>query len=81
MTATPQSVDVAILREWRGEGGEIAFVDVREEGPHGEGHPLPWPRLPAWRIGARMQAYLRWETELPEQIAADGLAGFNLGPH
>jgi hypothetical protein len=26
-----------------------------------------------------MQAYLRWETELPDQIAADGLAGFNLG--
>ncbi len=28
-----------------------------------------------------MQAYLRWETELPDQIAAEGLAGFNLGPH
>jgi hypothetical protein len=28
-----------------------------------------------------MQAYLRWETELPEQIAAEGLAGFTLGPH
>ncbi|HEV2099570.1 MAG TPA: type IIL restriction-modification enzyme MmeI [Stellaceae bacterium] len=27
-----------------------------------------------------MQAYLRWETELPGQIAAEGLAGFNLGP-
>ncbi len=27
---------------------------------------------------AAMQAYLRWETELPEQIAADGLAGFDL---
>ncbi len=27
---------------------------------------------------AAMQAYLRWETELPEQVAADGLAGFNL---
>jgi rhodanese-related sulfurtransferase len=26
-----------------------------------------------------MQAYLRWETELPDQIAADGLAGFKLG--
>ncbi len=28
-----------------------------------------------------MQAYLRWETELPEQIAADGLAGFRLPAH
>jgi hypothetical protein len=25
-----------------------------------------------------MRAYLRWETELPEQIAADGLSGFQL---
>ncbi len=28
-----------------------------------------------------MQAYLRWETELPDQIAVEGLAGFNLDPH
>jgi rhodanese-related sulfurtransferase len=40
MTATQQSVDVAKVREWLAEGGEIAFVDVREEGQHGEGHPL-----------------------------------------
>ena len=25
-----------------------------------------------------MRAYLRWETELPGQIAADGLSGFEL---
>jgi hypothetical protein len=25
-----------------------------------------------------MRAYLHWETELPEQIAADGLSGFRL---
>ena len=40
MIATPQSVDVATVREWLADGGEIAFVDVREEGQHGEGHPL-----------------------------------------
>ena len=25
-----------------------------------------------------MRAYLHWETELPAQIAADGLAGFRI---
>ena len=29
---------------------------------------------------AAMDAYLRWETELPTQIAADGRAGFDLRP-
>jgi rhodanese-related sulfurtransferase len=28
---------------------------------------------------AAMQAYLRWETELPGEIARDGLAGFRIG--
>ncbi len=27
-----------------------------------------------------MRAYLRWETELPAEIARDGLAGFRLTP-
>ncbi|MBV9152437.1 MAG: hypothetical protein JO204_11750, partial [Alphaproteobacteria bacterium] len=26
-----------------------------------------------------MRAYLRWETELPGEIARDGLAGFQIG--
>ena len=34
MTAT---VDVATLRGWLADGGEIAFLDVREEGQHGIG--------------------------------------------
>ena len=28
-----------------------------------------------------MRAYLRWETELPAEIARDGLAGFRLQPN
>ena len=40
MTATPHPVDVATLRQWLADGGEIALLDVREEGQHGEGHPL-----------------------------------------
>ena len=35
-----KSVDVATLRQWLGGEGEIAFLDVREDGQHGAGHPL-----------------------------------------
>src|SRR5581483_4513877 len=43
-------VDVATVRNWLADGGEIAFLDVREEGQHGAGHPLlavnaPYSRL------------------------------------
>jgi hypothetical protein len=31
MIATPQSVDVTKVREWLADGGEIAFVNVRQE--------------------------------------------------
>ena len=49
-TSAAKPVDVACLRQWLGDGGEIAFLDVREEGQHGEGHPLlavnaPYSRL------------------------------------
>jgi len=46
--ATP--VDVATLRRWLGDGGEIAFIDVREEGQHGAGHPLLAVNLPYSRL-------------------------------
>lgn len=39
-------VDVATVRRWLGDGGEIAFIDVREEGPHADGHPLLAVNLP-----------------------------------
>lgn len=43
-------VDAATLKAWLSDGGEIALVDVREHGQHGEGHPflavsLPYSRL------------------------------------
>lgn len=50
MTASSQFVDVAKVREWLADGGEIAFVDVREEGQHGEGHPLLAVNLPYSRL-------------------------------
>src|SRR2546423_12280148 len=45
-----KSVDVATLRQWLGGDGEVAFLDVREDGQHGAGHPLlavnaPYSRL------------------------------------
>ena len=43
-------VDVATLRNWLGDGGEIAFLDVREEGTHGDGHPLLAVNLPYSRL-------------------------------
>ena len=36
----PERVDVATVRKWLGGTGEVAFLDVREEGQHGAGHPL-----------------------------------------
>ncbi|HEX5321892.1 MAG TPA: rhodanese-like domain-containing protein, partial [Stellaceae bacterium] len=35
-----KTIDVATLRQWLSDGGEIALVDVREEGEHCGGHPL-----------------------------------------
>ena len=39
-------VDVATVRRWLGDGDEIAFIDVREEGQHADGHPLLAVNLP-----------------------------------
>src|SRR5579864_5215664 len=44
------NVDVGTLRGWLGDGGEIAFIDVREEGQHGAGHPLLAVNLPYSRL-------------------------------
>src|SRR5260370_38038563 len=44
------SVDVATVRRWLGDGGEVAFTDVREEGQHGAGHPLLAVTLPYSRL-------------------------------
>src|SRR5207245_2355851 len=44
------TIDVATLRQWLGDRGEIAFLDVREEGQHGMGHPLLAVNLPYSRL-------------------------------
>jgi len=43
-------IDAVTLKAWLSDEGEIALVDVREHGQHGEGHPffavpLPYSRL------------------------------------
>jgi rhodanese-related sulfurtransferase len=48
--ARAAEVDVATVRGWLADGGEIAFLDVREEGQHGDGHPLLAVNLPYSRL-------------------------------
>ena len=50
MTEAAKEVEVETVRDWLADGGEIAFVDVREEGQHGEGHPLLAVNLPYSRL-------------------------------
>jgi rhodanese-related sulfurtransferase len=51
-------VDVATLQHWLQDGQEIAFIDVREEGIHGEAHPLLAVNAP----------FSRLEIELPNLV-------------
>ena len=44
------STSVATARQWLADGGEIALIDVREEGQHGAGHPLLAVNLPYSRL-------------------------------
>ena len=43
-------VNVAVVRAWLARDDETAFIDVREEGQHGEGHPLLAVNLPYSRL-------------------------------
>ena len=48
--AEAQAINVATVRAWLGDGNEVAFLDVREEGPHCGGHPLLAVNLPYSRL-------------------------------
>jgi len=48
--AEAQTINVATLRDALADGGEIAFIDVREEGQHCDGHPLLAVNLPYSRL-------------------------------
>ena len=47
---TTSRIDVPTLRQWLADGGEIALVDLREEGEHNGGHPLLAVSLPYSRM-------------------------------
>ena len=73
MTAT---VDVATLRGWLADGGEIAFLDVREEGQHGSGHPLLAVNIPYSRFEAEVVRLVpRRSCRVVLVDDADGVAG------
>jgi rhodanese-related sulfurtransferase len=48
--AQPAPIDVTTVRRWLGDGGEVAFIDVREDGQHAAGHPLLAVSLPYSRL-------------------------------
>ena len=45
-----EAINVATLRDWLSDSGEIAFIDVREEGQHCDGHPLLAVNIPYSRL-------------------------------
>ena len=47
-------VNVETVRGWLADGGEIAFIDAREEGQHGSGHPLLAVSVPYTRFEPEM---------------------------
>ena len=49
-TSPAPVVSSAVVRDWLRTGAEIAFIDVREEGAHGLGHPLLSTSIPYSRL-------------------------------
>jgi rhodanese-related sulfurtransferase len=43
-------IDARRARQWLGDGAEIAFIDIREEGQFGLGHPLLAVNIPYSRL-------------------------------
>lgn len=52
------AIDASTAYQWLLDGREIAFIDVREEGQHGLGHPLLAANVP----------YSRLEADFPERV-------------
>ena len=69
------SVDVATARQSLADGQEIAFVDVREEGQHGAGHPLLAVNVAYSRLEADIRALApRLDVRLLLADDGDGVA-------
>jgi len=70
-----RTIDAATARAWLFDGGEVAFLDVREAGAFGEGHPFLAVPLPYSRLEldvARLVPRLRTRIILID--AGDGVA-------
>ena len=68
-------VEVETVRGWLADGGEIAFIDVREEGQHGSGHPLLAVNLPYGRLEKEIVRLVpRRSCRVVLQDDADGVA-------
>jgi rhodanese-related sulfurtransferase len=50
MAEPAHSINIATARNWLGDSEEVAFLDLREEGPHCDGHPLLAVNLPYSRL-------------------------------
>lgn len=54
----PRQVEATTVKAWLADGGELAFLDVREHGQYGEGHPFQVVSVP----------YSRFEPELARLV-------------
>jgi rhodanese-related sulfurtransferase len=68
-------VDAGTLKAWLSDGGEIALIDVREHGQHGQGHPFFAVPLPYSRFELGLAALVpNLATRLVLCDGADGVA-------
>lgn len=76
---TAQWIAATEVKSWLSDGAEVAFVDVRENGRHGDGHPffsvsIPWsvfePRLIELVPNPRVRLVLFDEGEGTVELAA-----------
>jgi rhodanese-related sulfurtransferase len=71
-----QHIDAPTLRQWLGDGSEIALIDVRDGGPFSRSHLLVASNLPLSSLEVRAPALLpRFDARivLMDDEAADGL--------
>lgn len=74
-TASVGEVAPETVRKWLAGDGETAFIDVREEGQHGLGHPLLSVNIPYSRLEAEFRLRVpRPSTRVVLVDAGDGTA-------
>jgi rhodanese-related sulfurtransferase len=72
----PQTINVATARGWLADSEEIAFLDLREEGPHCDGHPLLAVNVPYSRLELDILRLVpRPSTRIVLVDGNDGVAG------